>query len=292
MNDRLRTVSLEIQHNVESFARRWGPVDWRSDLDRVKISKPNHTLGRIFWTLSNVEDEASYMRAKVHWARADKLAPIREFNIMWLAEEAEHARALAAMSYSYGYSRSRLRHATLFRDKRSIAGAVAVRAGSVYEAGMLGSYLTLAAMQEHTALTTYNAVGDLAIPAEMKLILRRISRQEGRHMRFYKHGALAVFEEYPMARRFARQLITRSWRPVGIDLLGLRRWKEIFFPVLYTAPVREKLVQVDSVLASIMGTRTPVMEEFLERQGSSWIQRQSSTDQEVPNSSRPITTGI
>jgi hypothetical protein len=267
MNGRTRNIELELQQNVESFARRWGPIEWRDDLRRVTIATPDISLGRIFWTLSSVEDEAAYMRAKIHWARADRLASIRDFNTMWLAEEAEHARALAAMACAYGYKGTRISHATFFRDRRSIAGAAAVRAGSVYEAGMLGSYLTLAAMQEHTALTTYNAVGDLAIPAEMKQILRRISRQEGRHMRFYKYGALAVFDQYPMARSFARQLILRAWRPVGIDLLGLKRWKEIFFPVLYTAPVLEKLMQVDSVLASIVERRTPVMQVFLERQG-------------------------
>lgn len=282
MDNRFQNVERNIQQNAESFARRWGPVEWRDDLGRVTITTPDHALGRIFWTLSNVEDEAPYMRAKVHWARADRLASIRDFNTMWLAEEAEHARALAAMAYSYGYKSTRLDHATFFRDKRSIAGAVAVRAGSVYKAGMLGSYLTLAAMQEHTALTTYNAVGDLAIPAEMKQILRRISRQEGRHMRFYKNGALAVFDEYPIARRFARQLIIRSWRPVGIDLLGLKRWKEIFFPVLYTPSVLEKLTQVDSVLASIMGQRTPVMEEFLKRQETSRILHRSPIEQNGP----------
>jgi len=185
---------------------------------------------------------------------------------MWLAEEAEHACALAAMAQAFGDTTEEAKHFTFFRDRRSVAGACAVRIGSAYEPGMLASYLTLGAMQEHTALTTYNAVGNLGVPCEFVHVLKEISRQEGRHLRFYKNSALALFEHYPSARTFVRLVVKHAWRPVGIDLLGLDRWKEIFFPALNNPATEEKLVYVDKILGELVQRSTPVMASFLMRQ--------------------------
>ncbi len=265
MKARMKELETRLTARVDAFAELWGPISWRDRLATTSVINQNSSLAKTFWALANIEDESAYMRRKVAWTRADRLRPIDDFNAMWLGEELEHARALSAISTKLGYDAPRRAHSLLHRDKRSGIGAVGIRVGAVNRTGMLGGYLALGALQEHTALTTYNALARLDIPDGVASILRDIARQEGRHMRFYRTSALDVFEMYPMSRPFAREMIKRSWRPVGIDLLGLVEWKSVFFPVLEGSEYRAKLEQVDSIAADLLGSPIPLMERFLER---------------------------
>jgi hypothetical protein len=113
----------------------------------------------------------------------------------------------------------------------------------------------------------YNAIAKLDLPVEMTGILKEISRQEGRHMRFYKNGALAVFEQYPSARPFVRAVIRRTWRPVGIDLLGFERWREVVAPIVARPGVLARFIQLDDVAGGILDSHVGVMASFLERRG-------------------------
>jgi hypothetical protein len=264
MPERMSLVEAAIRDNTELFAHRWGPIRWRTRLAGIHLSETDPILGRMFWALSNIEDESAYMRNKIRIARADRLTPVSDFNIMWLAEEAEHSRALEAMSRILGYPYKKASHDVLSRDSRALFSTFALRIGSMYQPGMLGAYLTLGAMQEHTALTTYNAIASLDIPTQISSILRDISRQEGRHMRFYRSSAEAVFRYYPKARIFVKNLVARTWRPVGIDLLGTAMWKETFLPYLNTESTRDRLVMVDEVASKLLGESISVMRVFLQ----------------------------
>lgn len=117
-------------------------------------------------------------------------------------------------------------------------------------------------------MTTYNAVANLRVPSQVSAVLKEMSRQEGRHMRFYKEGAMAVFRQYPGARSFVRAVVRKTWRPVGIDLLGLSQWKEVIAPII-SLDFPARFTQVDEIAERILGAPMPVMAAFLDRNNMS-----------------------
>src|SRR5262249_49898904 len=148
---------------------------------------------------------------------------VRQFNTVWLAEESEHARALTALAYRFGAAQtvSDYRdHAVWYRDRQAMFMKPFLMCRGFYPTGLMAGYLVLGSIQELVALTTYNAISDLVDDPGTRDILRQISRQEGRHMRFYRQGAEVILNEEPATRRYVRYLLHRYWRPPGVDLLG------------------------------------------------------------------------
>lgn len=275
-SDAVAELESRLNERVSLFANSWGPIAWRVLAEDGQRPNEHEGLGRIFWALSNIEDESAYMRRQVSWIRADKLRAIDDFNSMWLGEELEHARSLGAIAAMLGHPPTRRNHSLAHRDRRSVLSALTARIGSLYPPGVLAAYLTLGAMQEHTALTTYNAVAHQELPDWVRTILKNISRQEGRHMGFYKKSALDVMELFPRSRAFARLIITKGWRPVGVDLLGVREWVDIFVPTLDGPEFCEKLSHVDKIASDLLQVDFRMMEQFLHTHTSGYAPTGSS----------------
>lgn|SRR6266550_8092846 len=158
------------------------------------------------------------MRIKLRRTGADRIPVIGQVNALWLAEESQHARVLAAVAGKYGDTPDHLSHGVFSRDRRSILTAPGLRVASIYPRGILAAYLTLGSMQEYVALTTYNALATHGLPATVTALLRQISRQEDRHVRFYRMGAEAVLSGDSRTQWFTRTLIDRFW-PAGDRLV-------------------------------------------------------------------------
>lgn len=254
-------VTSQLEANLDRFLKNWGPITWRDEVSAMK-DESDPRLGRLFWALAGVEDDSRHMRVKLHWSGADRSTVIQDFNVVWLAEEAEHSRAFMAMASRLGFNVDLPSHATLHRDRRAVIAAGALRAGSVYKAGMLAAYLCLGTLQEHVALSAYNAIArDPRTPQVIEPVLKRIAAQEGRHMRFYRQGAIAVFESFPETKAFVRAVSRRTWRPPGVDLLGKRAWADVFLPVL-DSETGAMIRNVDHIASELLGEPMRLMERF------------------------------
>jgi hypothetical protein len=274
-------VTLGLEKNFDRFLRGWGPIDWREEVAAMN-EEPIPRLGRLFWALAGIEDDSRQMRVKLHWSGADRSTVIQDFNVVWLAEEAEHSRAFLAIASKLGCSSPLPSHRTLHRDRRSVITAGTLRAGSLYRAGILAAYLTLGTLQEFVALSTYNAIGrDPRTPAAIKPVLRSIAGQEGRHMRFYRQGAITVFDSFPKAKPFVRAVARHSWRPPGVDLLGKKEWADMFIPVLQSRD-GAAIFDVDRIASQLLGDRMALMKTFEGRLSTLSPGNASGTDRLMP----------
>jgi len=256
-----------LEENLQSYLKSWGPINWRSIVDHPKPA-PDETVGRLLGALASIEDDAFYMQVKIRYTGAAKLAAIRDFNAIWLAEESEHARALAALAARFGdggMPRSRP-HGVWFRDRQSLLIKPFLWCRGFNRTGMLAGYLTLGALQEFVALTTYNAIARRVDDAPTLDILQQIARQEARHMRFYRRGAEAVLMGSASAQRFVRFALRRYWRPPGIDLLGYETWFATFSPLLADPSLRRAYLRTDGICAALPGIGDlGIMRSFLTR---------------------------
>lgn len=257
----------ELAQLLDAYLANWGPISWRQDLSVANVSE-NVDLGQAILALSAIETDSRVIYRKLHIANLDRRQAIQEFNVSWLAEEAEHGRALRYLAGMLGVysnppdrrSRSSMRSAFAWP---SLATSRAL--GSALEA----TYLTLGAMQEYVALTTYRKLADLIGDPHAAVVLRRIAAQEGRHMHFYR-GAALVFLGNPWYAYVASRILGILWRPPGVDLLGISKWLTAFGPLLADEDYRHHLIRLDQVLRGMPGfEEARPMEHFLDRYGYS-----------------------
>ncbi|MFJ1586797.1 acyl-ACP desaturase [Streptomyces sp. NPDC088197] len=256
----------QLQEVFDAYALTWGPVQWRSRVAAVRRTG-NDTFASMLYALAAVETDSALMRRKVHAIRGDRANALAQFNILWLAEEAEHGYALRAAASALGTPR---KPSAVRRNTRHIRALVTWP--TLYAAGLLmphiqAMYCVLGAMQEYIALTTYRRIGELVGDPALDDLLKAIARQESHHMKFYRNCALILLEE-PGARRTARLTMPTLWRPPGIDLLGLGQWLDVFGPLLRDPVYADRLARADAVLGDLIEDHsvTP-MTSFLAKAG-------------------------
>jgi len=250
---------------LTQYLAGWGPISWRQELASARLSQ-DANLARAVLSLSAIETDSRIIYRKLHVANLDRRQAIHEFNISWLAEEAEHGRALRYLAGKLG-----LREAPPDRTARaSVRSAFAwpsLAAARVLGSALEATYLTLGALQEYVALTTYRKLAELLDDPNAALVLRRIAAQEGRHLHFYR-GAALVFLEEPWHAFVASRLLRFLWRPPGIDLLGQAAWLNAFGPLLDHADYRSRLLRMDQLVRQMPGfAGLHLMEDFLSHHG-------------------------
>jgi hypothetical protein len=85
-------------------------------------------------------------------------------------------------------------------------------------------------------------------------------------MRFYRRGAEAVLDNDIRCQRFVKAVLSRFWRPPGVDLLGIDNWTRIFRRVLDDPTVLSRFRRMDELCGELPGLDgTRLMEPFLDR---------------------------
>lgn len=147
---------------------------------------------------------------------------IASFLAFWCFEEYWHGEALGQVLRAHEEQadgervtplRARIRRREAFKPwLHSLGSMVAGREwmavhmtwGAVNEWTTQAGYARLAAAEHHPVLTE---------------LLKRIMRQEGRHIDFYSTHARAGLEASGRARRLVRFALERAWSPVGVGVM-------------------------------------------------------------------------
>ncbi len=80
-------------------------------------------------------------------------------------------------------------------------------------------HMTWGAVNEWTTQAGYARLAALEGHPVLSDLLRRIMKQEGRHIDYYASEARRRLAESPGARRLTRQSLRRLWRPVGSGVM-------------------------------------------------------------------------
>ena len=256
-----------LEENLQVFLEHWGPIDWRGRIQEIQPIE-NPQIAEMLGALAGIEDDAFYMQTKLRYSGTARLSPVAQFNAVWLVEEADHGRALLALAQKYTDPSAIYRqgHTTFSRDRRSIAAVPIMRLLRPYTHGMLAAYLTTGIFVEYVAITTYTALAQMVDDANARDILLKMSHQEGRHMRFYRKGAIAVMKDDRGAQSFVRHVMNRFWRPPGVDLYGYPRWVQAFSPLLLDENVHRRFLHMDELCDELPGQEgSALMRPFLAR---------------------------
>lgn len=171
--------------------------------------------------MHDVEHHTTCYLRDVLVTRAHQDPEVTGFLSGWAFEEHWHGDALARVLEAHGEpaGRSRVAQVRARLPRRDGLRPLLFSAGSALTRHMVAIMMSWGAVNE---LTTQAGYGRLAARSEHPVLaelLRRIIREEGRHIDFYLTQARHRLAETRDGQRLARFALRRFWGPVGSSLM-------------------------------------------------------------------------
>ncbi len=144
---------------------------------------------------------------------------VTTFLTLWNYEEYWHGEALARVLAAHGEPAGSARvQAVRARDRRVRPWSL-IAAGVGAGRGLTALHMTWGAINEWTTQAGYARLAAREKHPVLGPLLRRIMRQEGRHIDFYASQANERLNRSPRAQRITRFALKHFWRPVGSGVM-------------------------------------------------------------------------
>lgn len=146
---------------------------------------------------------------------------VTSFLACWGYEELWHGEAIARVLDAHGEVSGGARLAVVRRrhPRRERARPVLFSLASSFTAHLPAIHMAWGAVNEWTTQSGYARLAAKAQHPVLSELLRRIMRQEGRHIDFYTAEARRRLEASPRAQRLTRIVLRRFWAPVGSGVM-------------------------------------------------------------------------
>jgi hypothetical protein len=153
--------------------------------------------------------------------RAHHDPEVTSFLTMWGFEEHWHGEALAKVLAAHDEPAGARRVASMRQRLgwRITSSPVLWFAFSSATKHFLAVHMTFGVINEWTTQAGYARLNVLAQHPVLSELLRRIMRQEGRHIDYYLTRARAELEAGPAAQRTTRVALRALWKPVGAGVM-------------------------------------------------------------------------
>ena len=162
---------------------------------------------------------ACYLRDLLVTSAHDDPA-ITSFMAMWAYEEFWHGEAIAKVLARHAEPAGRARvgamRARVGRDRARTLGFMVV---SALTSHVVTVSMTWGAINEWTTQAGYLRLAESAGHEELARLLRRIAKQEGRHIDFYASQAEERLAGSRGARLATRAALRAKWTPVGANVM-------------------------------------------------------------------------
>jgi hypothetical protein len=146
---------------------------------------------------------------------------VTAFLACWSYEEHWHGEAIARVLYAHGEAAGPTRLAAVRRRHpgRDSVRPLLFALGSTFTKHMVAVHMAWGAVNEWTTQAGYGRLAKKAGHPVLSELLKRIMRQEGRHIDFYAGEASRRLEVSTAARRITRKALRTWWEPVGSGVM-------------------------------------------------------------------------
>ena len=233
---------------IDSYKNRAGQLDLEEiDFDSFREQPLGPEALRCLRYMHDVENHTVCYFRDVLVTRAHRDPEVTSFLTLWNYEEFWHGEAIAAILAAHDEPAGQGRIAALrARLPRGDAWRpISFQLASRLTPHLTAVHMTWGAVNEWTTQAAYARLAKLAGHPTLRELLRRIMKQEGRHIDFYSSEAARRLGASPKARRLTRGALQRLWRPVGS---GVMPKNEVGFLVRYLfegEQGREMLERID-----------------------------------------------
>lgn len=250
-------VETSVAFDVDTFGRTGGRL--LSDdlgLEQAFTGAPlGEEVLRCLQYMHDIESHTVCYLRDALVTDAHKDPAITTFLSIWNYEEHWHGEAIAKVLAAHGRASGRERvrsvRASLGRFERF--RPIGFLIGSMVVPDIVAVQMAWGAVNEWTTQAGYAQLGRRAGHPVLSELLRRIMRQEGRHIDFYAGEARRRLAGSHRSRVLARLALGRYWRPVGH---GVRPVEESNFVVGYLFGDdrgREAAARIDRQIDRISG---------------------------------------
>ena len=147
---------------------------------------------------------------------------VTAFLSCWAYEELWHGEAIGAVLAAHGEAAGAarlapLRHRRRWRDMAGVVGHLATSA--VAGESFIAVHMSWGALNEWTTQAGYGRLATIEGHPALSELLRRIMKQEGRHIDYYASEAHRRLEGDRRAQCLTRLALSHLWRPVGSGVM-------------------------------------------------------------------------
>lgn len=208
-------------------AHRYADIVSRLDLDGIDLTAfrdaplDGATL-RCLRYMHDVEHHTVCYLRDLLASPAHRDPAVTTFLTMWGYEEHWHGEAIGAVLAAHGEDGGAPRVAAMrsrLRGRDRVMPLVHAGVSNLVGDRFVAVHMTWGALNEWTTQAGYARLVARADHPVLTDLLRRIMRQEGRHIDFYASQAEARLAASAGARRLTRTAIRRLWRPVGSGVM-------------------------------------------------------------------------
>jgi hypothetical protein len=209
--------------DIEDYKQRTDRLRW-DDLDLESFASSPLPAGalRCLRYMHDVEYHTVCYLRDLLVSPAHRDVDITSFLSFWVFEEFWHGEALAAVLSAHGEAAGQRRVA---RMRRQLGWAERLRPLTMMFGSALAGedfvavHMTWGAINEWTTQAGYSQLARRAHHSVLAELLRRIMRQEGRHIDFYASQAQRRLASSRRAQRLTRFALRHLWSPVGSGVM-------------------------------------------------------------------------
>ena len=146
---------------------------------------------------------------------------ITKFLTMWAYEELWHGEAIAEVLAAHDEPAGEVRIAAMRRRLgwRLTASPLVWMGLSSVTRHFLAVHMTFGVVNEWTTQAGYSRLIQVGDHAVLTDLLRRVMKQEGRHIDYYLTQSRSLLDASPRAQRVTRGMLRRLWEPVGAQVM-------------------------------------------------------------------------
>jgi hypothetical protein len=245
--------------DIDKFTETSVRVPW-DDLDLEQFREhplPDDTL-RTLRYMTDVEYHTVCYTRDLLTTPSHKEAEVSSFMTMWNREEFWHGEALSTVLGIHGITvdfdeikAGRLKLGWKDRldpIKQSIAGKIV---GNDFVA----VHMAWGAANELSAIQAYNRMAELEKNPTLAELLRRIAKQEARHVAFYTSQARDRLAKSKKAQVIARFALGKFWAPVGSSIMERVEVQHVMNHLMSGPDGRKAARKIDAAIGGMPGLK-------------------------------------
>ena len=209
--------------DIDKYTETSAKVAWADlDFEEFKTNPlPDSTLRSLRYMCDIEYHTVCYLRDMLV-TPSHKDADVSAFMTMWNREEFWHGEALADVLGVHGITVDfdQLKSTRLklgWKDKLDPVKQSLM--GNVIGKDFIAVHMIWGAANEWSAVAAYNRLADLEKHPVLEELLRRIAKQEARHVAFYATQARERLGKSKKAQTIARFALKNAWGPVGSSVM-------------------------------------------------------------------------
>lgn len=196
---------------------------------------------------------------------------VTAFMTMWNREEFWHGEALAAVLKVHGivvdYDELKSTRLKLgWKDRLDPVKQALL--GNLIGKDFIAVHMVWGAANEWSAVAAYNRLADLEGHPVLAELLRRIAKQESRHVAFYATQARDRLAKSKKAQVIARFALSKAWGPVGSGVMTDDEVFHVMSHLMGGADGRKEAAKIDAHIAKMPGLAgLTIVQDSLDKRG-------------------------